>query len=58
MSKKSNFVNLAVIVKLPKDKLDAFFEMLSNLEDTLIVFKRVSWMDLWITEHKPGEEEQ
>ena len=55
MEKRSEYVNVGVVVKTPKSNLDRFFEILSNMENVKIVYKYVSWLPLWVVEKEPPE---
>jgi hypothetical protein len=50
LEKRSEYVNIGVIVKTPKSNLDSFFESLSSLDQIKVVYKYVSWLPLWIVE--------
>ncbi|MCJ7505528.1 hypothetical protein MUP05_03525 [Candidatus Bathyarchaeota archaeon] len=53
MEKSSAFVNVGLILKMPKSELDNFFEALEGMENVKLVYKMVSWLPLWVHEKEP-----
>jgi hypothetical protein len=53
---KGQFVNIGAVVKLPKDRVNEFFDDLSRFPDLLVVKTKVSFLKIFLVEQ--GEEEE
>ena len=53
---KGQFVNIGAVVKLPRERVDEFFDNLSRFPDLLVVKTKVSFLKIFLVEQ--GEEEE
>jgi hypothetical protein len=58
LDKCKNFVSAAVVCRVPRDKLEDFFQNVALLPDVLLVHKQASFLKLYVSEYPPKQMEQ
>jgi len=54
MQRTCDRINLGLILRMPRDRLDVVLEEIARLPDVFVVHRQPSYMKLYITEKPPG----
>jgi len=58
MEHRSDRINLGLVLRLPRERLDDVLEEIAKLPEVFVVHREPSWLKLYITERKPQAEEK
>ena len=55
MQQSSDRINLGLILRMPRERLDSVLEEISKLPEVFVVHRQLSYMKLYVTERPPKE---
>ena len=58
MQRNSDRINLGLVLRLPRDRLDEVLDEIAKLPDVFVVHRQPSWLKLYVTEKPPMEATQ
>lgn len=53
MQCQSDRINLGLVLRLPRERLDDVLEEIARLPDVFVVHRQPSWLKLYVTERPP-----
>jgi len=54
MQHQPDLINLGLILRLPRERLDDILDEIAKLRDVFVVHKQPSYLKLYISEKPPG----
>lgn len=50
MDRQSDKINLGVVLRLPRERLDDVLEEIAKIPDVFVVHRQASWLKLYVSE--------